>query len=63
MPKNAAHGRIVWHDLLTTDHTAARSFYTQVAQWKTQPWEDAKDYEMWTLNGEPIGGVTNIASP
>jgi predicted enzyme related to lactoylglutathione lyase len=60
MPKTAAHGRIVWHDLLTTDHAAARSFYTQVAPWKTQPWEDAKDYEMWTLNGEPIGGVTNI---
>src|SRR5688572_27811488 len=30
MPKNAAHGRIVWHELATTDSTAAKSFYPQI---------------------------------
>ena len=62
MPKNAAHGRIVWHDLVTPDHVGAKAFYTQVAPWKTQPWEDAREYEMWTLHGEPIGGLTSMSA-
>ena len=60
MPKNAAHGRIVWHDLETSDRGAAKSFYTSIAPWKTEPFDEAKDYEMWTLDGEPIGGVSSL---
>jgi predicted enzyme related to lactoylglutathione lyase len=60
MPKNAAHGRIVWHELATTDRDGARSFYTQITPWKTAPWEDAKNYELLTLDNEPIGGLTQI---
>lgn len=57
MPKNAAHGRIVWHDLTTTDIGAAKSFYTQITPWSTRPWEDVKHYEVWMLGDDSIGGV------
>src|SRR5262249_21254039 len=60
MPNKAAHGRIVWHDLETPDRGAAKSFYTSIAPWKTEPFDEAKDYEMWTLSGEPIGGVSTL---
>jgi predicted enzyme related to lactoylglutathione lyase len=62
MPKNAAHGRFVWHDLATTDAGAAKSFYTQITPWKTQPFEDARGYDVWTLDGEPLGGVMKNSS-
>src|SRR3954468_7007614 len=62
MPKNAAHGRIVWHDLTTVDTGAAKSFYTQVLPWGTQPFDDANDYTMWTAGGAPIGGVMSMSA-
>ncbi len=62
MPKSAAHGRIVWHDLATTNPDAAKSFYTQIAPWQTKVWdEDANDYTMWMLAEKPIGGVANLS--
>jgi uncharacterized protein len=57
MPQTA-HGRFVWHDLTTPDPAAAISFYTQITSWTTQPWENAKDYTMWALDGVPLGGVS-----
>ena len=60
MPKNAAHGRIVWHELAPTDSAGAKSFYPKITQWTTAPWEDAKNYDLWTLGEEAIGGVTQM---
>jgi predicted enzyme related to lactoylglutathione lyase len=63
MPKSAAHGRFVWHDLATPNPDAAKAFYPQITPWQTQAWDDdATDYTMWTLEGAPIGGVTPLAS-
>lgn len=56
-----AHGRFVWYDLMTTDPTAAKSFYNQLIGWGTQPWEGGDmPYTMWTNGEEPIGGVTDL---
>jgi hypothetical protein len=60
MPKNGAHGRIVWHELATTDRDGAKSFYSPVTPWKTAPWEDARNYELLSVDDEPIGGLTQI---
>ncbi len=59
----AAHGRFVWHDLVTSDVAAAQSFYTTITPWTTQLWEAGDvDYPMW-LNGEqPIGGLVPLSS-
>jgi predicted enzyme related to lactoylglutathione lyase len=49
-------GAFVWYELLTTDPKAAIAFYTDVAGWKTQRWEEG-DYTMWTGAQGPLGGV------
>ena len=57
----AAHGRFVWHDLITSDVAAAQSFYPTITPWTTQLWEagDA-DYPMWMNGDTPIGGATPL---
>jgi uncharacterized protein len=60
MPANAAaiaSGRFLWFDLVTTDPTAAISFYTKLVGWETQTWPGEVPYTMWTANGAPLGGV------
>jgi predicted enzyme related to lactoylglutathione lyase len=52
-------GRFVWYDLMTTDPKAAIAFYTEVAGWKTQPFEGS-EYTMWVGSQGPLGGVTQI---
>lgn len=54
----ASRGRFVWYDLFTSDPKAAEAFYTKVANWGTQAWQDG--YTMWTANGQPIGGVMTL---
>lgn len=58
----AAHGRFVWHDLVTPDVAAAQSFYATITPWTTQVWEAGDiDYPMW-LNGDaPIGGLSQVS--
>ncbi|HVX41841.1 MAG TPA: VOC family protein [Gemmatimonadaceae bacterium] len=59
----AAHGRFVWHDLVTSDVAAAQSFYTTITPWKTQLWEAGDvDYPMWVNGEEPIGGLTPVSA-
>jgi uncharacterized protein len=50
-------GRFVWHDLTTADPDGAARFYTQVAPWTTQPWDDEGQYTMWMANAVAVGGV------
>lgn len=54
-------GRFVWHDLMTTDPDAAMKFYDEIAGWGTMPFEgSSRPYTMWTNNGVPLGGVTQL---
>lgn len=50
-------GRLVWYEHLTTDLAAAIAFYTDVAGWTTQRWEEG-DYTMFVGGQGPLGGVT-----
>jgi predicted enzyme related to lactoylglutathione lyase len=58
MSGESARGRFVWYDLMTTDPEAAKAFYTAVAGWGTEVWENpGMSYTMWTANGKPMGGT------
>jgi predicted enzyme related to lactoylglutathione lyase len=62
MPKNAAHGRFVWHELAVPSPDAAQTFYTQVTPWKTQPWDHSPDYTLLTNEGTPLGGIAQLTA-
>jgi uncharacterized protein len=54
-------GRIMWHELLTTDQAAAQRFYTSVFGWTTEtfPMGDGQ-YVMWSVGGTSRGGFMPI---
>ena len=58
MAGTGVRGRFVWHELQTTDTTAAQSFYQKIMGWGTQAWENDPSYVMWTAKGETVGGLT-----
>lgn len=59
-PSPAIRGRFVWYELMTTDPSAAKEFYTKALGWGHQKWEGPMDYSMWTLEGTPVGGVMTL---
>ena len=61
MSETSPRGRFVWYDLMTTDPNGAADFYTKIAGWGTQPWENSPTpYTMWTTGDAPIGGVMKL---
>jgi uncharacterized protein len=60
MPKQAAHGRFVWHELAVPSQDAAQSFYLKVTPWKTEPWDHSPDYTLLTNEGTPLGGIAEL---
>src|SRR5689334_6904646 len=63
MTETSPRGKFVWYDLLTTDPNGATDFYTKVAGWGTQEWNNpvGAQYTMWTTRETPIGGVMKMA--
>ena len=61
MSTEIPRGRFVWHELMTSDPTAAESFYTQLTDWSTQVWDGGPTpYTMW-MNGETaVGGLMQL---
>jgi uncharacterized protein len=59
---DSVRGRVLWYELLTTDLTAAESFYTKVVGWTVKPFEGSpQPYDMWVRDGgQPVGGVMTI---
>ena len=54
-------GRFLWYDLMTSDPAAAQDFYRGVLGWGTEVFEGAgKPYDMWTRDGQPLGGVMQL---
>ena len=43
MSETSPRGRFVWYDLMTTDPTGATDFYTKIAGWGTQAWENSPE--------------------
>jgi uncharacterized protein len=57
---NSNVGRFIWHELMTTDPAAAIAFYSEVVGWKTEPFGDSKDYQMWVGSQGALGGVLQL---
>lgn len=57
----AALGAYSWHELATTDVSAALSFYTELFGWEKGPTHpmggDVGDYQLVTQGGQQIGGL------
>lgn len=61
MSEQSSRGRFVWHDLMTPDIEAAKTFYTAITGWGTQTWEQSNPpYRMWTAGETPIGGSMRL---
>ena len=56
------NGQFVWYDLITTDTSAAKKFYSEVAGWGAADYDNVPGYTMWTANGEPGGGYVDSKS-
>lgn len=55
-------GRVVWHDLMTTDPRASLAFYTELLGWRTKE-EDmgaAGPYTMFFAGEKGVGGLTPL---
>jgi uncharacterized protein len=52
-------GRPLWYELMTTDKSAAETFYSAVVGWTTAPFEGSpQPYTLFNRPGkEPVGGV------
>ena len=52
-------GRFTWHELLTSDPTAAQAFYNAVVGWGTAPFGN-EGYLMWMNGQTPSGGLMEL---
>jgi uncharacterized protein len=51
-------GRFVWYELMASDTEAAKTFYTKVVGWATQPGPvPGMDYTVFTAGEAPVGGL------
>ncbi len=54
-------GRIVWHELMSTDAEAAKRFYTELLGWELEMWKTGEmDYAMVKVNGQDHGGFHQL---
>ena len=62
MSAQSVLGRPLWYELMTTEMSAAESFYKPVVGWTTTPFDGAgMPYSMWTRgDGVPVGGVMTL---
>lgn len=53
------HGRIVWHDLMTTDAKASLAFFTELIGWKTKDVDMGPmgNYTIFSAAGKDVGGL------
>jgi len=58
---SSSHGAFVWHELMTSDPTAARAFYTNVVGWTVQASPvPGMDYSMFLAGQIPVGGLMKL---
>jgi len=59
-------GGFSWHELATTDVTAALRFYGTLFDWTKGPGHDMGAmgvYQIFVHGGSPVGGMTNVQGP
>src|SRR5258708_1303254 len=55
---SASHGRFVWYELMTTDTSGARDYYTKVVGWSAQAAPNASmPYTLFNVAEIPVGGM------
>jgi uncharacterized protein len=54
-------GRFVWHELMTTDTTAAAAYYPKVLPWRTAP-SNMPGYTIWMAGQTQVGGLMALPS-
>lgn len=63
MTDGPPRGRILWHELLTTDPEAAVAFYRKVIGWGSTAFAaDDSSYRLWTMQGASMGGLMQMPS-
>jgi predicted enzyme related to lactoylglutathione lyase len=55
-------GRFVWHELMTRDTAAAKSFYSKLTGWKAQPWPLDPSYTVCHSEQGPTAGIFTITA-
>jgi len=60
MPNPFPTGRIVWHELLTTDPDAAIPFYRSIVGWDVTPFPDNPSYRIWATGRRQDGGLMQL---
>ena len=62
MPETKPRGRFVWFDLITSDPSAAKAFYTTVTGWGTSEWTNpgGAAYTMWMNGDQSLGGIRKL---
>ncbi|HET7809522.1 MAG TPA: VOC family protein [Steroidobacteraceae bacterium] len=53
-------GRFVWHELMTRDVPAAKTFYSRLTGWKTIPWPLDPAYTVCHADSGPVAGIMQI---
>lgn len=53
-------GRFVWHELMTRDVPAAKTFYSKLTGWKTIPWPLDPSYTVCHADTGPVAGIMQI---
>ena len=59
-------GEFTWHELATTDHAAAMSFYAELFGWEKGEAHDMGGmgtYQLFNHGGEQAGGIYNVQAP
>jgi uncharacterized protein len=61
MTHGGLHGRMAWHELMTTDPAAAEAFYRGVVGWGTQPFPGMDTaYTTWMSGDVAAGGLMEL---
>ena len=59
----AVVGDVHWNELQTSDVNSAKTFYTKLFGWTTQPFGAGMDYTILMNNGTGFGGIMKAPSP
>jgi predicted enzyme related to lactoylglutathione lyase len=62
MSDASVRGRILWHELNTTDQKAAAAFYLKAVGWTTQAWDENPSYVMFAAGGRPMAGLLALGA-
>lgn len=54
------HGRIGWHELMTTDRSAAVAFYGRLTNWRPAPFPEDPSYTLWMNGDTPVAGLMEL---